>query len=63
MARIPENVVQEMQERAEGIAYGDIIVHLTEHLSSVDVEYHERVRYEKSQPRPGQAVVRVPHKG
>lgn len=63
MARLPDDVIENIQKRAESIAYGDITIHLVESLAFVDVEYTERVRHGKDTPKPGQVVSRTVRRG
>ena len=57
MAKLDDKVIAAIQEAATKLRYGEIVIHLVDHASTVDIEVNERIRVDKA-PRPGQVVTR-----
>lgn len=59
MAKLSNELIAKIQEAAERISYGEIVIYLADHMNTIDIEVKERVRYEKATPpRPGEIVTR-----
>lgn len=57
MAKLSKEVLDAIIQAADGIEYGEIVIHLVEHSNAVDIEVNERLRFVKSEPpRAGQVV-------
>jgi hypothetical protein len=54
--KLTREMLEKIQEAAERIEYGSILIKFVGHLDSVDIEIMEATRYKKESHRPGEIV-------